>query len=131
MLGYFEYVSYLPCHMMLIVLNVSIWSLLTLSVCQTMEHHPARNLQHKTSQTTFDLSDQSWHLLHTLHKPLCFSCVLNFLEIIKRNMLKMFSSTFNIKMATHKFINFDKFFKKCTLIWQLSQYNLIKFFEWS
>ena len=28
----------------------------------------------------------------------------------------LFSSIFNLKMATQKFTNFDKFFKKCTLI---------------
>ena len=32
----------------------------------TMEHHPVRNLQHETSQTTFDEFSQSQHLLHTL-----------------------------------------------------------------
>ena len=31
-----------------------------------MEHHPVRNLQHETSQTTFDEFNQSQHLLHTL-----------------------------------------------------------------
>ena len=37
-------------------------------VFPTVEHHPARNLQHKTLQTTFDMVSQSQHLLHTLHK---------------------------------------------------------------
>ena len=37
-------------------------------VYATVEHRPARNLQHKTSQTTFNTFDQSQHLLHTLHK---------------------------------------------------------------
>ena len=37
-------------------------------VYPTMEHHPARNLQHKPLQTIFDTFDQSQHLLHTLHK---------------------------------------------------------------
>ena len=69
-------------------------------VYPTVEHRPAKNLQHKTSQTTFDMFDQSQHLFHILHKS--FFAFLIFLEIIKHNMLKMlvFSSIFNIKMAT-------------------------------
>ena len=79
----------------------------------TMEHHPARNFQHGTSQIIFDTFNKSQHLFHTLHRPffVCFSCVFTFLEIIKHNMSKccLFSCTFNIKMATQKFTNFDKF----------------------
>ena len=41
----------------------------------------------------------------------------------------LFSSIFNIKIATQKFTNFDKVFFKCTLIWQLSQYNVTKLFH--
>ena len=37
----------------------------------TMEHRAVRNLQHETSQTTFDMFNQSQHLLHTLHKSFC------------------------------------------------------------
>ena len=58
---------------------------------RTMEHHPARNLQHKTLQTTFDTFYQSQHFLHILQKSfffLHFSCVFTFLEI-KHNMPKM------------------------------------------
>ena len=98
----------------------------------TTEHCPARNLQHETLETTFDMFDQSQHRLHILHKSfLCFSCIFTFLEIIKRNMPKMllFSSIFNIKIVTQKFTNFDKFFCKCMLIWQLSQYNSTKLFR--
>ena len=36
----------------------------------TMEHCLARNLQHKTAQTTFVLFDESQYLLHTLHKSI-------------------------------------------------------------
>ena len=32
-------------------------------VYPTVDHYPARNLQHETSQTTFDKFDQSQHLL--------------------------------------------------------------------
>ena len=74
-------------------------------VYQTMGHRPERNLQHETLKPTSDMSDQSQHLLHTLHKSffLHFSCIFTFLEIIKHNMRKMllFSSIFNIKML-HK-----------------------------
>ena len=34
----------------------------------TVEHHPARNLQHETLETTFDTFNQSQHLLRKLHK---------------------------------------------------------------
>lgn len=45
-------------------------------------------------------------------------------------MPTMFSSIFNIKMATQKFTNFDVFLK-CLLIQQLSQYeyNIMKLFQ--
>ena len=57
-----------------------------------------------------------------------FSHVFTFLKIIKHNTLKklLIYSIFNIKMATQKFINC---FFKCTLLWQLSQYNLTKLFQ--
>ena len=51
-------------------------------VYPTLEHHPARNLQHKTSQTTCDMFNQSQHLLHTPHKS--FFCVsVAFLPLLK------------------------------------------------
>ncbi|XP_032477221.1 testis-expressed protein 9 isoform X3 [Phocoena sinus] len=37
-------------------------------VYPTVEHCPVRKLQHQTSQTTFDVLDQSQRRLHTLHK---------------------------------------------------------------
>ena len=47
-----------------------------------VEHHPVRNLQHETSQTTFDSFIQLQHLLHTQHKSfLCVSVV--FLPFLK------------------------------------------------
>ena len=61
----------------------------------TMEHHPARNLQHETLQTTFDTFDQSQHLLHMLHKYVF--CVSTFLEIIKHNMPKMVLISFHLQ----------------------------------
>ena len=81
-------------------------------VYPTVEHRPARNLQHETSQTTCDMFDQSQQFLHKLHKAfLCFSCVFSFLELIKHNMPKMLLFfIFNIKMATQKFSNFILFF---------------------
>ena len=97
----------------------------------TVEHSPERNLQHETLQTTVDLFDQPQHLLHTLHNSflLHFSCVFIFIGIIKHNIWKcwIFSSIFNIKMATQKFTNFDEFFFYAQ-IWQLSQCNLTKLF---
>ena len=41
----------------------------------------------------------------------------------------MVSSIFTIKMAAQKFTNFAKCFLKCTLIGQLSRYNLTKLFR--
>ena len=130
--GYFQYVDCLPRGVTLILLNLLFWfdRYQLQLVYPTVQHRPARNLQHKASQTTFDMFDQSQHLLHTLHKSfLCFTCVFTFLEIIKHNMLKMlFSPIFSIKMTIQKFTSFDKFFLKCMLIWQLSQYKLTKLF---
>ena len=47
-------------------------------VCPTVEHRPAKNLQHETSETTFDTFEQSRHLLHTLHKSFFFAFQLCF-----------------------------------------------------
>ena len=78
----------------------------------TVECCPVRNLRDKILQTPFETFDQSQYLLPTLHK--FFVCVsvafFIFLEIIKHNLSKRFFS-FNIKMNTQKFTNFDVFFK--------------------
>ena len=79
----------------------------------TVEQRSARNLWHKTSQTTFDMFDQSQHLLYTLQKSFfVFQLCFYFSWVIKCNMPKccIFSSIFNIKMAPQKFTNFAKFF---------------------
>ena len=62
----------------------------------TLEYHLMTNPQHETSQTTFDTFNQSQHLLHTLHKSLCFSCIFTFLEIVKHTMLKMLCVFFHL-----------------------------------
>ena len=58
---------------------------------------------------------------------------LTFLEVMKHSMPKnvaFFPSIFNIKMATQKFANFDKFFFfKAVLTWQPSPCNLTKLFQ--
>ena len=46
--------------------------------CPIMEHHSVRNLQHIALQTTFDMFDQSQHLLNTLHKSFLFAFQLHF-----------------------------------------------------
>lgn len=66
--GYFEYVSYLPRGITLIVLNISIWSLSTstgIPDCGALssKKSPAQNFTNY-----FDKLDQLQHLLHTLHK---------------------------------------------------------------
>ena len=75
-------------------------------VYPTVEHRLERNLQHETSQTTFDVFSHSISPYTAQISFLCFSFVSTFLEIINHNMLKMFSSIFNFKMATQKFNNF-------------------------
>ena len=95
----------------------------------TLEHCPTRNLPHKISQTSFNTFDQWQYLLCTLHKSFFFCFSVAFLPfLIKHNMPKccFFSSLFNIKMSTQKFTNFDFFLNRCTVRWQLSQYNLTK-----
>ena len=102
----------------------------------TTEYCLVWNLQHETSQTTFDMFHQSWHLLHTedkLFAPFFFflhcNYVLTFLEIMKHNMPKCcFFSLFNIKNGYIKIHQFDVFSKKCMLIWQLWQSNKISSF---
>ena len=70
-------------------------------VYPTVEHHPARNMQYKNLQTTFDIFAQSQHLLHTLHKSffVCFSFIFTFLKVIQHKMLKIciLSSIFKLK----------------------------------
>ena len=122
--GYFEYVGYLPCGIILIVLNecldwisinfnwsTRLWSIVQREIFSTKLRKPL--LTCSISHSTFSI--------HCTNLFLCFSCVFTFLEIIKHNMPKccFFSSIFNIKMATQKSTNFDVFFK-CTLIWQQS-----------
>ena len=64
----------------------------------TMQHCPLRNLQHETSQSTFDTFNQSQHLLHTLHKSsLAFQLHFTLLEIIKHNMPKMLLFSFHLQ----------------------------------
>ena len=76
--GYFQDVGYLLHGRTLIVHNLITinfnWSTWTWSIIQW------ENLQHDTSQT-FNTFNQSQHFLHTLHKPLCFSCIFTFFEI--------------------------------------------------
>ena len=125
--GYFElcWLSLTLTQCWLFSTNVWFWSL---STSTGLSDLPVRNLQHETSQTTFDLFDQSQHLLHTAEIFLKnFGCIFIFLEIMKHNMLKMllFSSIFNINgyTNTHQFWSF----LKC----MLTQFNLQNCFKWS
>ena len=58
----------------------------------------------------------------------CHFLLQGFPKMTKHNRPQMllFSSIFNIKMATQKFINIG--FLKCMLIWHLSQNSLVKLF---
>ena len=70
------------------------------------KHHTARNLQHKTWQTTYDTFHQSQHLLHTQHRSLLcvFQLCFAFLEIIKHNMPQMFFLPSSILKWLHKML---------------------------
>ena len=112
-IGYFEYVGYLPHGIMLISINVSIliavncswstqsWSIVQWEISSVKLRKPllTRSMSHNTSS------------IHDTNLFLHFSWVFTFIEI-KHNMLKMllFSSIFNITMATQNFTNFGKFF---------------------
>ena len=91
------------------------------------DHCSARNLQQETSLTTFDRLNQLQHLLRTLHRSfvcVCFSWFFTFLAIITHKISSILK--WNGYTETHQF---GKFFKKCMLIWQPSQYNLAKVFS--
>ena len=85
----------------------------------TTEYCLVWNLQHETSQTTFDMFHQSQHLLHTEDKLFALfflhcNYVLTFLEIMKHNMPKCcFFSLFNIKNGYIKIHQFDFFLNAC------------------
>ena len=132
--GYFDYVSYLPCGITLIVPNVSIWLLLTLTGlsnhgAKSSEQSPAGNFAN-----TFDMFDQSQHLHQTLHKSffflafqLCFYLCWNNKAWYAKKCC-FFPSIFSLKTATQNSLILILFFN-ARLIWQLSQYNLTKLFQ--
>ena len=131
--GYFEYVGYLPRGVTLIVISqlTSRFDCYQLQLVHpTVEHHPARNFQHETSQTVFDMFDPSQHLLHTLHKSFTAFQLRFYLSWNNKAYAENVAFFFNLqyKNGYTKFTNFDVFFFKCTRIWQLSQYNLTKLF---
>ena len=132
--GYFECIFYLPRGMMLIVLNycfdliavnfnwsTQLWSIIQWEICSTKLLKPL--LTRSISPSTFSI--------HCTNLFLRFSYVFTFLEIIKHNMPKMllFSSIFNVKMATQKFTNFDKFFFLMYADMTAVTYNLTKLFR--
>ena len=123
--GYFGYAGYLLCGKILIILNVSVWSLtLQLVYLKTMEDCSAKNLQHKTVNHFWHIWSVTERSSYTAWIFFALSVVLTFLEIIKHNISKLllFSHIFNIKMATQKFTNFDKLFNAC---WYDSCHNTI------
>ena len=68
-------ISHVVCCWMFSV-NVSTCVLSTSTGLPTMGHCPARNLEHTTSETTFDTFNPSQHLFHRLHQSfLCISVV--------------------------------------------------------
>ena len=84
-------------------------------VFPTVEHHPARDLQRETLQTTVDMFCRSQHLLHTLHTSSFWhlSCIFTFLGLIKHNMPEMSLIVFHLQYLKwlHKNLPiFDKFF---------------------
>ena len=100
----------------------------------TMENHPTRNLQHETAKTAFDTFGQSQHRLHTLCRSFyIFTFQLHFLlswnnkAYYPKNVL--FSSIFNIKVATQKFTNFDVCFFFNAGWYDSCQYSLGKMLQ--
>ena len=110
--GYFEYVGYLPRGMTLIVLNKCL-DLITINFNWSTQPWSTVQREISSTQTTFEMFDQSQQLLHMRHKSF-FAFQLRFYLSwkIKHNMPKMLllSSIFSIKMATQKFTNFDVYF---------------------
>ena len=83
------------------------------------------------SQTTFDTFHQSQHRLYTLHKSFyAFQLCFYLLEIIEHNMPKML--LFFLPSSVLKWLQKNSpilvSIFKCTLIRQLSQYNVTKLF---
>ena len=64
----------------------------------------------ETLQTTFDMFSHSTFSIHCTNLVFHFNCIFTFLEILKHNTPKMFSSIFNINMAAQKFTDFDEIF---------------------
>ena len=129
--GYFEYVSYLLRGIMLIVLNVSSWSL------STSTGPPNGGALSSKKSLAQNLANHFWHIGSvTAPSPYTakiffegFSCAFIFLEIIKHNMLKhCFLLSSSILKWLHKHSPVLIIFK-CMLIWQLFWYNLSKLFQ--
>ena len=122
--GYFEYVSYLPRGLTLIVLNYCLnliainfnWSIWPLNIIQ-QEIYSMK--LHKLLLTC--LLSHSTLSTHYTSLFLCFSCVFTFLEIIKHTMLKccFFLSYSLLKWLPPKSLILISF--SWMLIWQLSQ----------
>ena len=112
----FEYISYLPCCITLIVFNYCLhWIPISLSLVGLPDCWASSNQK----SPVWDLTNHFWHIQSVIapspysaqifvHTHVCFSCIFTFLEIIKHNMPWYFfsSSIFNIKIATQKFTNF-------------------------
>ena len=110
--GYFEYTGYLQPGVTLVILNKYLDLIATNFNCSTWPRSIGQ--QEISSQNLYKplLTHSISHSTFSIHWTNLFFFQLHFyLSWIKHNILKMllFSSIFNIKMATQKFTNFDFF----------------------
>ena len=78
-----------------------------------------------------NLAPLHWQCAVLVTGPPGKSRILTFLEIIKHNVQKVLLFSFHLqyKLATQKVTSLISFSFKCTQIWKLPQYNLMKLFQ--
>ena len=120
--GYFDYVSYLPCGVMLCLLitinfNWSAW-------LSSIVHREISNMKLRKPLSTFLISHSTFSK-HSTNLFLRFSVIFTFLEIISIMCWKccFFPYIFSIKIAIQKFTNFD--ISKKNTHWHDSCHNTV------
>ena len=111
--GYFEYVKISPmwynidCSQLMSWFDFNNWCTQPWSIVQREVY----SMKLCKPLLTYSISHSTFSI-HYTNLFLRFSCIFTFLEVIKHKMPKMllFSSIFNIKIATQKFTSFNVFF---------------------
>ena len=132
--GYFEYVSYLQYGKMLIVLNQWVLSLITINFNLSTHHE----LLSSEKSLALNFTNHFWHIqsvtalspytaqIFPFEFQLCFYLSWN-------NKARCWKCCFSLPSSILKWPQKNSStlmtFLKCTLIWQLSQYSLTKFFQ--